>query len=110
MRRLLLVLALLALPAVAQQPPPRLEPIPEPPPAAAPAPLDEEALEERGVQIRPGERSEEYMVEGKRVIRVRQPSGRVYYLIEDIPGFAGPAGTNPADSRLRVPQWVIRQW
>ena len=72
MRRFILILALLALPAVAQQPP-QLEPIPEPPPAAAPSALDDPALAERGVQIRPGEKAEEYIVNGQRVIRVRQP-------------------------------------
>lgn len=111
MHRLLLVLlALIALPALAQQPLPKLEPIPEPPPASAPSALDEQALSERGVQIRPGETAEEYMVNGQRIIRVRQPNGRVYYLIEEIAGYTGPAGTDPSDSRLRVPQWVIHQW
>ena len=109
MRRYLLILALLALPVAAQEPP-KLEPIPEPPPAAGPTALDEQALSERGIQIRPGEKAEEYMVEGKHVIRVRQPNGRVYYLIEDVAGYAGPAGTDPSDSRMRVPQWVIHQW
>ncbi|HKO86984.1 MAG TPA: DUF2782 domain-containing protein [Burkholderiales bacterium] len=111
MRRCLLVLlTALALPAFGQQPLPKLEPIPEPPPASAPTALDEQALTERGVQIRPGETAEEYMVNGQRVIRVRQASGRVYYLIEQQAGYAGPAGTDPSDSRLRVPQWVVHQW
>jgi len=110
MRRLLFLLLLFALPALAQQPLPKLEPIPEPPPAPGPSALDDAALAERGVQIRPGEKAEEYMVNGQRVIRVRQPSGRVYYLVEQLPGYAGPAGTDPSDSRLRVPMWLIHEW
>lgn len=108
MRRYLpLLFALVAFSAFAQQPP-QLEPVPEPPPSATP--LDERALSERGVQIRPGETAEEFMVEGKRVIRVHQSNGNVYYLIEAMAGYSGPAGTDSSDSRLRVPQWVIREW
>ena len=109
-RHLLVLLTLLAMPVFGQQALPKLEPIPEPPPAPAPTALDDQALSERGVQIRPGETAEEYMVNGQRVIRVRQASGRVYYLVEQTAGYAGPAGTDPSDSRLRVPQWVIHQW
>jgi hypothetical protein len=108
MRRYLpLLFVLVAFTASAQQPP-KLEPVPEPPPSATP--LDDQALSERGIQIRPGETAEEFMVEGKRIIRVRQSNGNVYYLIEAMAGYNGPAGTNPSDSRLRVPQWVIHQW
>src|SRR5262249_35882816 len=94
--------------AMAQQPPPKLEPIPDPPPPATA--LDDEALNDRGVKIAPGERAEEFMTDGKRVIRVTKPNGAVYYLIEDIAGYVGPAGTDSSDSRIRAPQWLIYQW
>lgn len=100
--------ATLALPAAAQQPPPKLEPLPEPPPQVGldPAPPGP------GVTITPGtggERVEEFTIDGRKYIRVIQPNGFEYYLVEDLPGF-GPAGTNPHDSRVRVPQWVIMQF
>ena len=112
MRRSLLLLALLALPALAQQPP-KLEPIAEPPPqpAGAAVALSDEALAEKGITVRPGETAESYTSpNGQQVIRVRQPNGRVYYLIEQQPGYAGPAGTDPSDSRLRAAQWLLHEW
>lgn len=109
MRRLLALIVALAavLPAMAQQPP-RLEPIPEPPPPAVG--LDDQALSERGIQIQPGERAEELIVDGKRVIRVTQSNGAVYYLMEDAPGYTSPPGIDPSDSRVRVPMWRVYQW
>ena len=106
---LLSALLCLAIPALGQRPPPKLEPLPEPPPAPAQQ-LDEQALNERGVKIRPGERAEEFLVDGKRVIRVRQSNGKTYYLIEHQPGLHGPAGTDDTDSRIRAPQWLLHEW
>lgn len=109
-RRLLLLLALLALPAMAQQPP-KLEPVPPPPPAGPVTALTEDDLNSVPITIRAGDKAESYTTaEGHRVIRVTQPGGRVYYLIEQLPGYAGPAGTDPSDSRLRPAQWLLHEW
>ncbi len=106
MRRPFLLVALaLALPAVAQQPP-QLEPLPEPPPAVG---LDDQALAERGVKIQPGEKAEEFIAAGKRVIRVTRPNGAVYYLIEQ--QGSGPAdGDDPSSASFSVPQWLLFRW
>jgi hypothetical protein len=100
--------ALLAFPAAAQEPPPKLEPVPEPPPQVGlePAPPGP------GVTITPGtggEKVEEFTIDGRKYIRVIQPNGYEYYLVEELPG-GGYAGTQSYDSRIRVPQWVILQF
>lgn len=106
-RAVLALAAALALPAAAQQPP-KLEPLPEPPPQVGvePAPTGP------GVTITPGtggEKVEEFTIDGRKYIRVIQPNGYEYYLVEDLPG-GGYAGTQSSDSRIRVPQWVILQF
>lgn len=107
MRRLFVLAAFaLALPAAAQQPP-KLEPLPEPPPAAEN--LDEQALAERGIQIRPGEKAEEFIAAGKRVIRVTRPNGAVYYLIEQ-QGSGTANGGDPSSANFSVPQWLLFRW
>jgi len=93
--------------AFAQQQPPKLEPLPEPPPPTME--LDQQALDERGVKIEKGAHAEEFVRDGKRVIRVRRPDGRTYYLVEQRPG-SGPRGHDPEDTGLRVPQWVLFEW
>lgn len=97
--------------AVAQSrqapPPPKLEPIPEAPPPAIG--LDE-AGPDAGIRLSPqdGERIEETMVDGRRVLRVINPNGTEYVLIEDVAGGSPTqgAGKSPA----AVPLWVIRRW
>lgn len=112
MRRILFLLILIcALPAGAQTPPPpppKMEPLPEPPPPAVA--LDDDQLQERGVRIQKGEKAEELTFNGKRVIRVTRPSGKVYYLIEHQPGMEGPPRHDASDSGVRAAQWVIHQW
>jgi hypothetical protein len=96
-----------ALPLAAQQPP-RFEPVPPPPP---PPPGADEQPGEPSVQIRPGENPqvEETVVNGQRVVRVTQPDGSIYYLLEDRGD--GPGLRNESlDPGLRVPLWVIRQF
>ena len=106
MRRLIVLFAFaFAMPVSAQQPP-KLEPLPEPPPAVG---LDAQALEERGVKIQPGERAEEFIAAGKRVIRVTRPNGAVYYLIEQEGGANAPVG-DAANTNFSVPQWLIFKW
>lgn len=106
MRRLFVLAALaLALPAGAQQPP-QLEPLPEPPPAVG---LDDQALAERGIKIQPGEKAEEFIAAGKRVIRVTRPNGAVYYLIEQ-QGSGTADGGDPSSANFSVPQWLLFRW
>ena len=100
---------LLALPlaAFAQQPL-QLEPIPEPPPPRVG--VDDDAAAP-GVTLQRGEDQYETMeMDGQQVIRVTQPNGWVYYLIEARPGDGPFAGANSSDDRIRVPQWRILQW
>ena len=74
---------LLTLPAQAQQPP-RLEPVPAPPPA--PPGIRDDELTERPIRITPGanEQIEETVMNGRRAIKVTQPNGNVYYLVEEL--------------------------
>jgi len=105
--RVLALAVALAAPATAQQPPPQLEPVPEPPPQVG---LDA-SITGTGVTITPGggEKVEEYSIDGRRFIRVIQPNGYEYYLIEERPG-DGFAGTQASDSRIRAAQWLILQF
>jgi hypothetical protein len=114
MQRPFALTALLALvvaqSAIAQAPPPpRLEPIPEPPPQSIG--IDNDAAPDRGIRLTPGadERVEETVIDGKRAIRVINPNGTEYYLIEDL-GDGTQTGQNSQDSRVRVPRWVIRRF
>lgn len=89
-------------------PPPKLEPLPEPPPPAIG--VDNNAGPEAGVRLSPegGERIEETVIDGRRVVRVLNPNGTEYMLIEDVAGGTGVQG--PGRSPIAVPLWVIRRW
>jgi uncharacterized protein DUF2782 len=109
MLRRILALALfaLALPLLAQQRPPKLEPLPElppPPPGAADQPG------EPPVRIRSGQdQVEEQLIDGRRVVRVTTPAGQEYWLVEDLGD--GPGLKNESlDPGVRVPLWVIRRF
>jgi len=107
MRRfLLLSLTLVAAGAVAQQPPPKLEPLPEPPPP----PLVREGADEPRVRIAPqeGDRVEE-MREGGRVVmlKVTPPNGVPYYLV-DLTGDGTLTRRESLDPGIRVPMWTIK--
>lgn len=102
---LLFVALAFALPAFAQQPP-ELEPLPEPLPSVA---LDDQALNERGIKIQPGEKAEEFVAAGKQVIRVTRPDGAVYYLIEQR-GSNPPDKGDPSSANFSVPQWLLFRW
>lgn len=107
-RALGLLLAALALPLAAQEPP-RLEPLPQPPPP--PPGMSADDVTEAPVKITPGtnEQIEETVIEGRRVVRVTNPSGTVYYLIDERADEA--AGRRESlDSGVRVPLWVIREF
>ena len=92
--------------SLAQQPP-KLEPLPEPPPP--PPGVQPEAPGEQPIRITPGENDqiEEILVDGRRIVKVTQPSGKVYYLQEDP---ANPPTRDGLGSRLRVPMWVIKEF
>lgn len=93
--------------AWAQPAPPRLEPIPEPPPPRIG--IDNDSGVEPGVILRPEQQIEETVIDGKRAIRVINPQGVEYYLVEEL-GDTAAGQQNPHDSRVRVPRWVIFRW
>lgn len=108
MRRLLLLLALLALPAAAQLPA-GLQPIPEPPPP--PGLQLDPALEPQVTISRRGEdKVEEFRMNGKLyMIRVTPPHGVPYYLVDE-KGDGRMSRQESLDSGLRVPMWVIHSF
>jgi hypothetical protein len=112
MQRSLLIFAIVvqafALPVAAQTPPPNLEPVPEPPPEIG---LDTSPTAPP-VTIQPGpkDKTEEYVIDGRRYVRVVQPNGYEYYLVEDL----AQAGLTPSapggGDRVSVPQWQLLQF
>jgi hypothetical protein len=110
--RLIATLAALciALPAAAQTPPPKLEPIPEPPPPP-PGYEPDPALEPQVTILRRGEdKVEEYRIRGRLyMVKVTPPHGRPYYLI-DSRGDGTFSRQESLDTGLRVPMWVIKEF
>jgi hypothetical protein len=110
LRRLLpaLLFGVLALPALAQDRPAGLQPIPEPPPPP-PGMLDDASLEPQVTIRKRGEdRVEEYRLNGKLyMIKVTPPHGTPYYLVDPKGdgGFVRQEG--PTGKALSVPMWVI---
>jgi hypothetical protein len=107
MRRVLfLALSAVATGLLAQQPPPKLEPLPEPP---AP-PLIRDGSEEPRIRIAPqeGDRVEE-MREGGRIVmlKVTPPNGTPYYLM-DPTGSGNWMRHDSLDPGIRVPMWTIK--
>jgi hypothetical protein len=107
-RTLFLALSVVAGAALAQQPPPKLEPLPEPPPP----PLIRDGADEPRVRIAPqeGDRVEE-MREGGRVVmlKVTPPGGIPYYLM-DLTGSGNFTRRDSLDPGVRVPMWVIKSF
>jgi len=104
-RALFLVLSVAATGLPAQQPPPRLEPLPE----APPPPLIRDGADEPSVRIAPqeGDKIEEVR-DGGRVIMIKvTPPGGVPYYLQDVVGTGNPAVRGSIDSGLRVPMWTI---
>ena len=92
--------------ALAQQRPPRLEPLPEPP---AP-PVVREGADEPRVRIEPqqGDKVEEYREGGRlMMLKVTPPHGVPYYLI-DTTGNGNWMRRDSLDDGVRVPMWTIR--
>ena len=109
MRRILfLALLAVAAGALAQQRPPKLEPLPEPPPP----PVIREGGDEPRVRIAPqeGDRVEEVREGGRVVmIKVTPPGGAPYYLV-DYTGSGNFTRRESLDPGIRVPMWVIKSF
>ena len=107
MRRVLfLVLLTAAAGALAQQPPPKLEPLPE----APPPPLIRDGADEPRVRIAPqeGDKVEEIRDGGRVVsIKVTPPNGIPYYLTDPL-GNGNWAARESLDTGVRVPMWTIK--
>lgn len=91
---------------MAQQPPPKLEPLPE----APPPPTIREGAEEPRVRIAPqeGDRVEEVRDGGRVVmIKVTPPGGVPYYLL-DLLGDGNWTRRDALDPGVRVPMWTIK--
>jgi hypothetical protein len=105
-RALFLILFAAAVDALAQQRPPKLEPLPEPPPP----PVVRDGSDEPRVRIAPqdGDRVEEVREGGRVVmIKVTPPGGTPYYLV-DPTGSGNFTRRDSLDPGVRVPMWVIR--
>jgi hypothetical protein len=108
MRRALLAgfLVLLSAHALAQRPPPKLEPLPEPPPPP-PMPIEEPAVR---IPVQEGDKVEEVRQGGRVVmLKVTPPHGRPYYLV-DTTGNGNWMRRDSLDDGVRVPMWPIHTW
>lgn len=96
----------IALPAMAQNRTPDLQPIPEPPPP--PPGLLEPSLEPQVTITKRGEdKVEEFRLNGRLyMMKVTPIHGPTYYLIDNR-GDGSWTRRDSLDSGLRVPQWVI---
>jgi uncharacterized protein DUF2782 len=107
MRRVLfLVLLTAAAGVLAQQRPPKLEPLPE----APPPPLIRDGADDPRVVIKPqeGDKVEEVRDGGRVVmLRVTPPSGVPYYLL-DVLGNGNWTRRESLDTGNRVPLWTIK--
>jgi Protein of unknown function (DUF2782) len=107
MRRVLfLALSVAATGLLAQQPPPKLEPLPEPPPP----PLIRDGAEEPRVRIAPqeGDKVEEMRDNGRVVmLKVTPPNGVPYYLMDPL-GTGTWTRRDSLDPGIRVPMWTIK--
>ena len=106
MRRILpFLLAFLVAAALAQNRPPKLEPLPEPPP---PPPLP--GIEEPSVRIpvQKEDKVEEVRDAGRVIaLKVTPPHGKPYYLI-DTTGNGNWMRKDSLDDGVRVPMWPIK--
>lgn len=108
LKRLIVLTLLAALPAFAQEPPPRLEPIPEPPPP--PPGMADTAEPEVTITTRGEDKVEEYRINGRLyMIKVTPKVGAPYYLVDH----KGDGVFSPAEASergLSVPMWLIKSW
>lgn len=102
---LVLALSMAATGLFAQQPPPKLEPLPE----APPPPVIRDGADEPAVRIAPqeGDKIEEIR-DGGRVVTIKvTPPGGVPYYINEYLGTGNPAARESLDSGIRPPMWTI---
>jgi hypothetical protein len=105
---LVIALLALALPAAAQKRPADLQPLPEVPPP--PGMVDTPDEPQVTIVKRGEDRVEEYRLNGKLyMMKVTPPHGVPYYLIDE-QGSGNWVQRDVADSRLRVPMWVIKRF
>ena len=106
MRRILfLALSAAAAGVLAQQPPPKLEPLPEAPPPAV-----RDGADEPRVRIAPQEGDQvEEMRDGGRVVmlKVTPPNSAPYYLFDPL-GSGNWTRRDALDPGIRVPMWTIK--
>jgi hypothetical protein len=108
MRRALfpVLLAAAATAALAQDRPPKLEPLPEPPPP----PLVRDGADEPRVRIAPqeGDKVEEFRDGGRVVmLKVTPPGAPPYYLLDPL-GTGTWTRRDSLDPGIRVPMWTIK--
>ena len=103
-RRVLLCLALV-MPLVAAATP-KLEPLPAPPPPP-PGTINAPGDEQITISPGPNDQVEGLIVDGQRSLKVTQPDGSVYYLMQDLRDTGMRSST---DSGVRVPLWVIKKF
>ena len=111
MRRLLIpFLFALALPALAQNRPADLQPVPEPPPPP-PGFQPDPALEPQVTIIKETEQTiEEFRANGRLyMIKITPKHGVPYYLVDDR-GDGKFARQESLDSGFRVPRWIIKRF
>ena len=109
MRRFLMLLcSIWTISVMAQTPPPKLEPLPEPPPP--PAGVVDEAVEPQVTIRQDGEnRMEEYRMNGKLyMVKVTPAHGVPYYLIDQRGDGSWVRNDAIGGERLSVPMWVIK--
>ena len=106
MRRLpLYLLALFAAGALAQSPPPKLEPLPEPPPPPAIPGPDEPQVR---IPVQESDTVEEIRQGGRVVmLKVTPAGGKPYYLI-DANGTGNWMRRESLDDGVRVPMWPLK--
>jgi hypothetical protein len=73
--------------------------------------IDNDGAIDRGVRIAPrsNETIEESLPNGKHVVRIRNPNGTEYMLIEDR-GDGTYARQVPSDSGVRIPLWILLEF
>jgi len=110
MRRLIaVVLSAVALQAVAQTRPPKLEPLPELP-APPPGIIDDVPEPQVTITKRGADKVEEFRLQGKLyMLKVTPPNGTPYYMIDN-QGNGNWVRQDATSSGLRVPMWVIKSF
>ncbi len=99
-----IVAALFCAGALAQSRPPKLEPLPEPLPPPPLSGADEPSVR---ISVQRTDKIEETRVGGRVVmVKVTQPGGRTYYLV-DTTGNGNWMRKDSLDDGVRVPMWPI---